>query len=820
MSRSPFSLSTVIASGLCVLLLGIATAPAQQYDGTQDNDQAPAGTDAEQAPGQVARLAYLDGQVQFAPAGENDWGAVDTNRPLIVGDRLLTGSDGRAVVELGGASVRLDNDSAFDFLNLDDSNVQIELSQGTLNAAVRQLDQGENFEVDTPTVAFVAATPGIYRIDDDPSGTGAMVTVFQGSGTVYGANGVSRQVVAGTSYRFNDSTLTSVDVTGLPAPDDFDRFCEARDADYQRYAGQQQQYVPPDMIGADQLAQYGQWDDVPEYGNVWYPASVPVGWAPYRFGHWAWIDPWGWTWVDDQPWGFAPFHYGRWVYARNRWGWMPGPIGVRPVYAPALVAFVGSPGLSIALRVGGGGPVGWFPLGPRDVYVPWFHASRRYFTQVNVANIRNVYVNRTVINNFYNDYHAGRRPPLGRDQYAYRRMPGAVTAVPRNVFTGARPVHPAALRLDRTQLARTEIATRPDIVPNRASLGLRGGNARPALPASQRAFARPVVARRAPAPRPVPFAAREGAIARQHGQPLSATQVSALQRARPAADATRADRVRLIPNAGRVGASGATAAPMRVPQGQREMRAPAAARPTTQAPMRADNPAGQPPRNAGRPAAAPNARFTGERPGALPSARFAPRREPATLPHPTAIEPAAQAQREGASRLPAVRPLQRAPNNGYQAQSAPRPEAQRQAPMQDMQRQRVQTQQADQQRQLQMQNMQRERAQAQQAEQQRQIQMQDMQRQRVQTQRADQQRQLQMQNMQRERAQAQQAEQQRQVQMQDMQRERAPQPRPEYRPPAYQQPQPARAPAERAPAQRSAPASGRRNNDDRSHPER
>ncbi|MGH8184056.1 MAG: DUF6600 domain-containing protein, partial [Rhodanobacteraceae bacterium] len=485
MFRFRHSRSLLVACGVCVLLVCGATVHAQQYDGSQAYDQSqPQGQDAaatDQSLGRVARLAYLSGQVQFAPAGESDWGSVEVNRPMVIGDRLLTGDDGRAVLELGDASVRIDNDSAFDFLNLTQDNVQIELSQGTLNLAVRQLADGENIEVDTPTVAFVAAQPGVYRIDDDPSGTGSMVTVFQGSGTVYGENGVSRQVVAGTSYRFNDSTLASVDVNGLPQPDDFDRFCEARDANYGRYAQQQQQYVPPDMIGGEDLDQYGQWNNTPEYGNVWYPTSVPAGWAPYRYGHWAWIDPWGWTWVGDEPWGFAPFHYGRWAYISNRWGWLPGPANVQPVYAPALVAFIGGSGFSLSVNLGGGGPVGWFPLGPRDVYVPWFHASRNYFTNVNVTNIRNVYVNKTVINNFYGDYRAGRRPPFGRHDYAYRRMPGAVTAVPRNVFTDARPVRPAVLRLNRAQLARTEIATRPDVNPRAASLGLRRPSVRPAV---------------------------------------------------------------------------------------------------------------------------------------------------------------------------------------------------------------------------------------------------------------------------------------------------------------------------------------------------
>ncbi|HET7930087.1 MAG TPA: FecR family protein, partial [Rhodanobacteraceae bacterium] len=535
-----------------LLLAGAGVVQAQQYaqqpyDPAYDTSQTsyPATT---QDPGRVARLAYLSGEVQFAPAGEDDWGAVDLNRPMVLGDRLQTGDDGRAVLELGDASVRIDNDSAFDFLNLSEENVQIELSQGTLNLAVRQLGYGHNFEVDTPTVAFVAGTPGIFRIDNNPDGTGSMVTVFQGSGTVYGANGASRQVQAGQSYRFNDSSLASVDVDSLPQPDDFDRFCESRDSNYSRYAQQQQQYVPPDMIGGDQLSEYGQWDDEPQYGNVWYPNSVSANWAPYRDGHWAWIDPWGWTWVDNQPWGFAPFHYGRWVYVRNRWGWLPGPVNVRPVYAPALVAFIGGAGVSVSLRIGGGnGPVGWFPLGPRDVYVPWFHASHRYFNRVNVTNIRNVYVNQTIINNVYNDYSHDRYDNLHRyNRYAYRNQSYAVTAVPRNVFAGARPVRSAVMRLDRNQLGRLQAIARPGVVPDKASLGVRQPERRIINVRGNRPFVTPVVARSTPAPRPVSFSEREKVIANQHGRPLTPVQMQDLRKQRPATR-TQPERVRLVP---------------------------------------------------------------------------------------------------------------------------------------------------------------------------------------------------------------------------------------------------------------------------------
>jgi hypothetical protein len=645
----------------CLALLTFAaTAPAQQYDPLNGPVM---GQDAGQAPGRVARLAWLSGQVQFAPAGEDDWGSVEVNRPMVIGDRLLTGDDGRAVLELGDASVRIDHGSAFDFLNLDEGNVQIELSQGTLNLAVRDLGDNENFEVDTPTVAFVATAPGIYRIDNSPTGTGSMVTVFQGSGVVYGENGASREVQAGTSYRFDDSMLASVEANGLPEPDDFDRFCETRDTNYTHYAEQQRQYIPPDMIGGDDLYRYGQWNAVPEYGNVWYPRSVPVGWAPYRYGHWAWIDPWGWTWVDNQPWGFAPFHYGRWVYVQNRWGWMPGPVNVRPVYAPALVAFVGGSGVSVSIRLGGGGPVGWFPLGPRDVYVPWFHASRGYFTNVNVTNIRNVYVNRVVINNFYDDYRHQRYADIHRrNHYRYRELPGAVTMVPRTIFANARPVHPAALKLDPKQLRNAQLAVRPDVNPGKASIGLHRPAARPAVAHEREAFARPVVARHAPPPRPVGFAAREKLIARQHGQPLTTEQMRNLRKAQPA-HAADEQRVKLVASNGKA----SRPAPVEAVRARRATATQPAHRDVS---ARAVKPSGDvagdahpaPSRNTAHaaPARPRPTRDASLRPGELPSARFRHPPQQATLPRAVAIRPATkdeQQSRAPAGRLPVVQPV-------------------------------------------------------------------------------------------------------------------------------------------------------------------
>lgn len=101
------------------------------------------------------------------------------------------------------------------------------------------------------------------------------------------------------------------------------------------------------------LDPYGNWVDDPTYGTVWVPSATVVGdgFTPYvSGGHWAYDDDY--VWVSDYDWGWAPFHYGRWVYAGpTGWEWIPGR-----TYAGAWVAW--------RYGVGDWGYVGWAPLGP------------------------------------------------------------------------------------------------------------------------------------------------------------------------------------------------------------------------------------------------------------------------------------------------------------------------------------------------------------------------------------------------------------------------------------------------------------------------
>ncbi|HSE13907.1 MAG TPA: DUF6600 domain-containing protein, partial [Rudaea sp.] len=531
---------------LLALLIGAALAcsvGAQAPNDRGPNDY-PSGSPVSAAPGQVdpparvARLANISGNVSYTPAGENDWVQAQLNRPVVTGDRLWTADGARAELQVGSSTVRLDYGSNFDFLNLNDQLAQMELTQGTLNLDVRRLHGDETYEVDTPTIAFIADRVGDYRVDVDAQSGSTTVTARRGGGDAIGEGGKRLTIEEGQSVRFNDSQLIDYQVNRIGAPDDFDRYVSARDERYARTPSRN--YVSPDVVGYEDLDEYGSWDDVPQYGHVWYPTSVAVDWAPYHDGHWVWVDPWGWTWVDDAPWGFAPFHYGRWAYIDSRWGWVPGPVDIEPVYAPALVAFVGGGGFGISVSFGG--PIGWFALGPGDVYFPGYHCGRDYFDRVNIGN---TYVNQTVVNNYYGAWSNGSMN-YSQVTFANRDAPHALTAVPTAAFASGRQVATSAVAVNRTTMPNARVLPRAMVAPTRTSLVAGSGRAAATPPAN--AVNRTVVAAHTPAVQPS-FAQRQALLQKNAGQPLSMTQMRTLAaqpNARGAAAATVAKNVRVV----------------------------------------------------------------------------------------------------------------------------------------------------------------------------------------------------------------------------------------------------------------------------------
>jgi hypothetical protein len=322
------------------------------------------------------------------------------------------------------------------------------------------------------------------------------VAVRSGEGSATG-EGNTVTVRTGEVATFNNGASLQHETAQASAPDGFDDWCQLRDEHESQSASRQ--YVSEDVIGSEDLDAYGTWRQTPQYGAVWVPAGVGPGWAPYHDGHWVWVEPWGWTWVDDAPWGFAPAHYGRWVYFGGYWAWTPGPvIAARPVYAPALVAFVGGAhwgvGVSFGVGFGVGGGVGWFPLGWNEPYVPPYAVSRGYFTNVNVTNIH--VTNVTVINNYYDN-----RATVNNFQYANRTAPGGFTAVPASAMAGSQSVARTAVQVPPGEIARAPLAGAAPVVPTRnAVLGANAG-VRAAAPPAQ-GLSRTVVSRNAPPPRP------------------------------------------------------------------------------------------------------------------------------------------------------------------------------------------------------------------------------------------------------------------------------------------------------------------------------
>lgn len=490
-------------------------------------------------PARVARLGYLNGAVSFSPAGEDAWDQAAINRPLAPGDRLWSDDGARAEVQMGGAMVRLDARTAVTLLNLDDDIAQVELTQGALNVHVRRLDPDQVVEIDTPQLSFTLREAGDFRIEVDPEGQATTITMRQGRGEVSGDAG-SQSVESRQVLRFGAGGALEAPAGSPPAIDEFDRWAGDRDRAMERSASAR--YVSADVVGYQDLDDHGRWEEDRSYGHVWYPSRVAVGWAPYRDGHWAWIDPWGWTWVDEAPWGFAVSHYGRWASVRGRWGWVPGPMRERAYYAPALVVFVGGPNVKLTISSGPSVGIGWFPLGPREVYRPTYAVSRKYFEGVNRGN---TVVNTTVINNVYTNVN------VTKIVYVNRKVPGAVVAVPAAAFSQSQPVAKLRVRLSEQQIDASAVTHTAALAPTEKSV--HGGAAAAAGKPPAKVFERPVVARTAPPAQKLAFAAQQPHLAAHPGKPLDEETRQGIAKDRPAP----AQQVKVLaPRPGRAEAGG------------------------------------------------------------------------------------------------------------------------------------------------------------------------------------------------------------------------------------------------------------------------
>jgi uncharacterized protein DUF6600 len=370
---------------------------------------------------------------------------------------------------VGSMALRVGSASELDINSLGDHDATVTLAQGELNVRLGRLASGDRIEIVTPRGVVDILAAGQYHIDAGTTDTPTRFEVFNGRAELQRDAG-NTVLGSGQAALINADATQSLTMASA-APDPLDQWAFARDrgpapqARTASAAPPAPNYVSPEMTGAADLGAYGNWNTDPQYGAVWYPSDVSANWAPYTDGHWGWVSPWGWTWIDDEPWGFAPFHYGRWAHTGIGWGWAPGGEVETPFYAPALVVFVGSPEHRFFFDRDREG-IGWFPLGPREAYVPGYRTSIDYVrnvnrTNVNVRDLNITRVNdRFVVNNGRGD---------AASNFANHRF---ATVVPANAFGRSQrvrdiAVHPAAAAA--TTAASLPVSRDPAATPPRTA---------------------------------------------------------------------------------------------------------------------------------------------------------------------------------------------------------------------------------------------------------------------------------------------------------------------------------------------------------------
>ncbi len=626
----------------CVLMFGTMPVMAQQ-------DGAP--PDAADPPARVGRIARLSGTVSFHGAGQTEWEPAGLNLPVTSGAGLWTEPGGSADIDIGNGKLVLDSATQLEIVTLDDHSMVANENQGSVSLRVRALEAGETFTLNTPRGTVTIAQPGSYVVSSGDTDTPTRVTTIAGAAQV-AAPGVSELVGPHQTL-----SITGTDTfAGQLGPEQLPAFAAAPQRPAPVPTGPS---APPpavmQMTGGDELMDTGSWGQNPEYGSVWYP-PVERDWVPYRHGHWAFVAPWGWTWVDDASWGFAPFHYGRWVEIGPRWGWIPVLPGYsaysRPVYAPALVAFVG---LGVGVGLALSNPVSWIPLGPREVYRPPYHVSNNYIRNVNVTNVTNV----TNITNVSN--------AAAANSFVNHR---AATAVPASAMTGSQSVARAGRAVPVNALASAQTLGAAPVAPTRATAGVTPRTAQqlnlppaagPARPTAPGPAVRPIAQGVTP-PLPQAGAVRPGFGAGQPPRPgQAAAPAAGLPAQQPAGQPNGRPQ---IAQPGVIPAPGAAVTPGAVPGAARP--APQAGQQPGLPPLRPATPAGQAPVRP--PVQQPGAQGNNFQRPANPAQPAAP--GAIAQPQARPVVPQAPGAQGGGIQRPAI-PAQPAPGAAAQPQARP-----------------------------------------------------------------------------------------------------------------------------------------------------
>jgi hypothetical protein len=421
-------------------------------------------------PSRVGRVSAVDSSVATRPTG-GEWTDSGVNDPVASGMSVRTQAHGRAMLRIGPETIALAASSELDLTRLETGLTQIVLRQGRIGVRLARIEPGRGVEIDLARGGVWLLTEGDYDIIAGDERAPARIAVIDGRARYVGKG--PGDTITDTTIATGSATVPSggdpvVATLDSAATDPFAAWW--RPAATDGSAGDQAalRHLSAEMTGYEALDGNGIWETVEGYGAVWFPTAVAADWAPYRYGHWRWITPWGWSWIDDMPWGFAPSHYGRWASipetdsldpsapGPERWGWVPGDRVADPVYAPALVAFLGTAGVGLSYADAFGPAVAWFPLAPGDVYWPGYTSDLDSIRRINEGTVTDMSEIAAGIN-------GGPAAAIVNDDYPNRRH---ASVVPRSVFLAGRPVAAALLRLPERRLANAPLlAGSPQLAP-------------------------------------------------------------------------------------------------------------------------------------------------------------------------------------------------------------------------------------------------------------------------------------------------------------------------------------------------------------------
>lgn len=347
----------VLTALLALLPTAVSAAGYQIGEDTPHTAPGPKAA-GEAGPIRLVWFSFVQGDVSWRAADGAAWSPASVNLPLRQGGQIRVASGGRAELQFDdGSLLRLGHGATatLDTLHSDEDGevTELDLPEGLASLELRGTPSV--YQIDTPLVSVKSEGPSKVRVGVDSS---VEIAVRQGNASV--KDGSAEITLHSGDYLNVLDASSAANVHLLPDEDRWDHFNDDRDR--QLADAESAVRLPPDIARvAGSLTAYGSWHDDLRYGAVWCPRETDADWRPYLHGRWVWVEPFGRTWVSDEAWGWAPYHYGTWVSEPYGWAWVPGP--AQQYWCPAVVGFSEE-----------GDEVAWAPLAPSEVHYPVYLA--------------------------------------------------------------------------------------------------------------------------------------------------------------------------------------------------------------------------------------------------------------------------------------------------------------------------------------------------------------------------------------------------------------------------------------------------------------